>query len=249
LSIKNIYKSLKFEISFILIDFFYRIYTSTFRFRFTGVEHFENVRQSHPFGSFVMAVWHQGFFGSIRGMKDTGLTCLISPSKDGEIIARIASKLGYEVIRGSSSRGAAEAREDFYTRMKTVKCCPTMTVDGPRGPRFVVKSGAVDFARKGGLKILPFAMDSGKRWILSRSWDLGIIPKPFSLVRLEFAPPQKVSADCHGEDFLKAKLELAESLNQLRKKLATELQHEDLSSLSQPKKNPSDHSGPVHGTR
>lgn len=222
---KRYFKKIKFELLSFVIDQFYRNFTATYRYRFTGIEHIEAAQEKHPLGNFVLATWHQGFFASVNAMRQNKLTCLISPSKDGEVIARVAEKLGYTVIRGSSSRGGSEARDAFYHSINSIRCCPTLTPDGPRGPRFVVKSGAVDFARKGGLSIVPFAADSPKRWLLHKSWDRGLIPKPFQRVRIEFGEPMAVSTECHGEDFLQAKLGLAKRLNDVAVRLAIEFGH------------------------
>src|SRR5258708_16320141 len=53
------------------------------------------------------------------------------------------------------------------------------TADGPRGPLYVAKPGAVVLARWAGYKICCFHIAVERAWIL-KSWDRMMIPKPFS---------------------------------------------------------------------
>jgi len=53
------------------------------------------------------------------------------------------------------------------------------TIDGPRGPVYVAKDGAVILARHTGHAILPFHITM-KRYIEAPSWDRLQIPLPFS---------------------------------------------------------------------
>jgi lysophospholipid acyltransferase (LPLAT)-like uncharacterized protein len=53
------------------------------------------------------------------------------------------------------------------------------TIDGPRGPVYVAKDGAVILARHTGHAILPFHI-AMKRYIEAPSWDRLQIPLPFS---------------------------------------------------------------------
>ncbi len=110
---------------------------------------------------------------------------LISRSFDGELIARTIEHLGFHTVRGSSSRyGAsgllalARALEDGYPAI--------FTADGPRGPLYKAKPGAVKLAQLTGHAIGAFYLLPEKAWLL-RSWDSFMIPKPFSRVAVSWA--------------------------------------------------------------
>jgi len=101
-----------------------------------------------------------------------------SRSRDGEYIARFIQRFGYGAARGSSSRGAGRALAEM------VECLESgidvaFTIDGPRGPVYVAKDGAVILARHTGHAILPFHITM-KRYIEAPSWDRLQIPMPFS---------------------------------------------------------------------
>ena len=73
-------------------------------------------------------------------------------------------------------------------------CTTAFTIDGPKGPRYVAKMGAVLLAKKSGHPILPVTMALDRYWT-TPSWDLFQIPKPFTRARVYVAPPIYVPAD------------------------------------------------------
>ncbi len=59
------------------------------------------------------------------------------------------------------------------------------TADGPRGPVYKAKPGAVKLAQLTGYSIGIFYAHPEKAWLL-RSWDRFLIPKPFSRVAISW---------------------------------------------------------------
>lgn len=118
---------------------------------------------------------------------------LASRSRDGEIVARFVSRFGLEPVRGSSSRGGAEALRLLMralARGRDVVVVP----DGPRGPREMAKLGVIALARLSGAPIVPIAIGVSAEWRLG-SWDEFRIPKPFSRCVLRFGEPIRIPAD------------------------------------------------------
>jgi lysophospholipid acyltransferase (LPLAT)-like uncharacterized protein len=110
---------------------------------------------------------------------------LVSRSFDGELIARTIEQLGFLTARGSSTRSGssgllalAKAAERGHP--------PAFTADGPRGPVYKAKPGAVKMAQLTGYAIGIFYAHPEKAWLL-RSWDRFLIPKPFSRVAISWA--------------------------------------------------------------
>jgi hypothetical protein len=110
---------------------------------------------------------------------------LISLSFDGELIARTIERLGYLTARGSSTRSGGSG---LWALAKAVERGhpAVFTADGPRGPVYEVKPGAVKLAQLTGYAIGIFYAHPEKAWVL-RSWDRFLIPKPFSRVALSYA--------------------------------------------------------------
>ena len=115
---------------------------------------------------------------------------LASRSRDGELVARFVGRFGFEVVRGSSSRGGAEALR-LLARSLGDGHDVVVVPDGPRGPREMVKAGVVTLARISGAPIVPMALGASAEWRLS-SWDEFRIPKPFSRCVLRFGDPIRV---------------------------------------------------------
>ncbi len=125
---------------------------------------------------FIYAFWHQRLLLFSYTHRFHGIPILISRHADGELIARIAERLGFRTVRGSSTRGGA-AGLLAMTRLGAVDMA--ITPDGPRGPRHRVKPGVIFLAAQTGYPILPGTVSYDRFWSF-KSWDRFILPKPFA---------------------------------------------------------------------
>ena len=163
---------------------------ATARFRVEGWEHFEEASRGGPP---VMAFWHEQIFLTTYYFRRRRIVVMTSQSFDGEYIARFIQRLGYGAARGSSTRGGVGALVEM-ARLVRAGCPAGFTVDGPRGPRRVAKTGALLLAKKTGRPVLPFAVTAERCWRLG-SWDRLQIPAPFTRAVVRIAPPIRVPAD------------------------------------------------------
>lgn len=127
----------------------------------------------------IFAFYHNRLLGLCYTQKKKNVGILISSHFDGEVIARITSHMGYHPLRGSSTKGGAAGLLSMLRDREVWNLA--ITVDGPKGPKGVVKPGVVYLASKSGLPIVPLSCNSSKKWVLS-SWDRFEIPKPFAEV-------------------------------------------------------------------
>lgn len=143
-------------------------------------------------GPVVFAFWHRTLLVCAHRFRNKQIAILISPSFDGELIARTVALLGFYPVRGSSSRGGASglrAMADAYNEGH--RCA--FTADGPRGPNMIAKPGPVQLAQlTSATWIGVYYALPNRRWELN-SWDRFMIPKPFSTVT--FTWPTHVSPD------------------------------------------------------
>ncbi len=139
----------------------------------------------------IMATWHNNCFGGILAHTFQNFNPLMSKSKDGDLVAFVCERMGIAPVRGSSSRGGKEAREQIVENFKR-GYSSAITVDGPKGPIYEVKMGIVDIARRGNVAILPFGAIADRYWTL-KSWDRFRIPKPFARIRVFYGEPIVVS--------------------------------------------------------
>ncbi|HMF65144.1 MAG TPA: lysophospholipid acyltransferase family protein [Edaphobacter sp.] len=139
----------------------------------------------------VYAFWHRCLLACAWRFRNNGVTILISRSFDGELIARTVERLGFVVIRGSSSRDGAAGLRNLQRAYLDGHYC-AITADGPRGPVYVAKPGVVQLAKLVNSTVGAFYVHPERAWEL-RSWDRFLIPKPFS--RVTVAWTTQVHAD------------------------------------------------------
>jgi hypothetical protein len=158
----------------------------------------------------IVAVWHQRLLlglGYVAKFRNFELAIMISQSRDGDLGAGLAERLGLVPVRGSSSRGGATA---LAAILKALKKNPAVIhiVDGPRGPKGVVKPGLITMAQLSGAVILPIIASAKKAWILG-NWDRFLVPKPFSEVTIEWGQPMAVPRDLDpsGDEELRREIE------------------------------------------
>ena len=161
--------------------------------RVVGDEHTEKALAATP--SVIPVYWHQHqLFCSkylldqtARGLK---LGFLISPSVDGDIGVMIVAKFGGHSIRGSASHTGARALRDYYEALVKQGISPSITPDGPKGPRFVFKPGAILLSQMSQRPMLPLAYAASRAWLIA--WDKFVIPWPFSRIVIAVGAPRQV---------------------------------------------------------
>ncbi len=110
---------------------------------------------------------------------------LVSASRDGAWLAAFFSLVGIRNVRGSSSRLGREAVTALVDVVRGGNDVG-ITPDGPRGPRYDFKAGALIVARRTRMPILLLGAEYESAWQLN-SWDGFYLPKPFSRIRVHCA--------------------------------------------------------------
>jgi lysophospholipid acyltransferase (LPLAT)-like uncharacterized protein len=165
----------------------------------------------------IYTFWHNRVFLATYFWQKRGIVVMTSQSFDGEYIARFIQRFGYGAARGSSTRGAVGAIVEMARLMRAGS--PTaFTIDGPKGPQYVAKMGAVLLAKKTGQPILPFTITAQRFWEAKRSWDGFKVPLPFSRARVDIAPPIYVSADTNDAALESKRDELQAALNEINER-------------------------------
>jgi lysophospholipid acyltransferase (LPLAT)-like uncharacterized protein len=146
---------------------------------------------------FVFAFWHGSMAYAWWRMRRHRPASLVSQSKDGQILSEILRGWGYRLIRGSSSKGSAEAMDAMRQAVREGNVL-AITPDGPRGPRHALKMGAVRVAQTTGVPLVLCAVGFRSRHVL-RSWDAFEIPCPFSRIMVEYSDPILIDPDAEGD--------------------------------------------------
>jgi hypothetical protein len=183
----------------------------TMKFEVEGFEHHETVTDNGRLP--IYTFWHDRILATTYWWRNCRAVVLTSRSFDGEYIARFIQRFGYGAVRGSSTRGAVGAVVEMARVMRAG--CPTcFVVDGPKGPPYVAKMGAVLLAKRSGHPIVPVTMALHRLWKLP-SWDAFQIPKPFTRAKIFVAPPIYVTADANDEELERKRTELQQVLDGL----------------------------------
>ena len=145
----------------------------------------------------IYSFWHRAVFPATWIWRKQKIAVMVSRSFDGEYIARIIQRFGFGAVRGSSSRGGAAAllgMKDVLGQGESV----AFTIDGPRGPKYVAKTGPVLLSKMTGLPMSAFYVALDDTWVL-KTWDDFMIPKPFSRALVRLSRKTIVPADATDE--------------------------------------------------
>ncbi len=187
----------------------------TVKFTVDGWEHWEAASANGKLP--IYAFWHNRVFLATYFWRRRRIVVMTSKSFDGEYIARFIQRFGYGASRGSSTRGATGAVIEMI-RLMRAGCPCAFTIDGPKGPRYVAKMGAVLLAKKTGNPILPFTITADKFWKAKKSWDGFQLPRPFTRARVWIAAPISVRADADDAELKAKRDELQRALDELNQR-------------------------------
>ena len=140
----------------------------------------------------IYSFWHRAVFASAFLWRKTGIAVMVSRSFDGEYIARTIEKLGFVAVRGSSSRGGAQALLGLKSQLEQGNLV-AFTIDGPRGPKYVAKPGPVLLSRASASPMAAFYVALSHARVLN-TWDALLIPRPFSKALVRFSGKIQVPA-------------------------------------------------------
>lgn len=174
-------------------------------------------------GAVIPVFWHQHLLLCARFVADrrSGLKpgFMISPSVDGQAPAMLAELYGAHVVRGSGSYTGLRAVRGVHQAIVKDGISPAITPDGPRGPRFKFKPGAIFAAQISGKAVVPIAYAARPAWVL-KTWDKFVIPAPFAKVCIAIGEPYSPPEDKDDAHMAEAERELQERLHRAYKDAA-----------------------------
>ena len=168
-------------------------------------------------GNYIAALWHNRLllisFVLNKFFPDRPGAGLISASRDGDLIADVTQRFGFDVVRGSSSRMGASALLELSEILASGRDV-LLTPDGPRGPVYELGPGIIFLAQKSGAAVLPMNMEYSNCWRV-KSWDRFIMPRPFAKVRVIIGPPQQIRSTSTPEEFENERLRFQNAMMSL----------------------------------
>ena len=189
-----------------------RAICSTLRWEVRGRHHLDSIidRGHRP----IFASWHACLLGATWFFRERGIVVMSSISRDAEYTGRVIKRFGYGTARGSSTRGGGRALAEMAECLKN-GIEAGFTIDGPRGPAYVAKPGAVTLARHTGQAILPFHI-AARKYVELPSWDRLQIPLPFTRAAVLISEPIYVSRHASSAEVAAKQQALQSALDDLR---------------------------------
>lgn len=179
----------------------------------------EMVPINAPKENCLYAIWHAHQL-SVHSMKDNNngkLNVMISHSRDGKIVAKITEKWGIKVIRASYHRkGCISGSKELVDSLQAGECGAIM-VDGPRGPKEVVKDGVIKLAKMAKKPIVPTYMYSTNKTLLTLpGWDGLRVPFFITKAIVLHGEPIFVKEDATDEEIELYRQEVQKSMDTLK---------------------------------
>jgi lysophospholipid acyltransferase (LPLAT)-like uncharacterized protein len=187
------------------------LWTMTVRVRFIGREIPDRLKEGGQ--NVIYAFWHGRQFLLFHTHRRGGIIIPASESRDGDIQAGILRRFGFDVVRGSSKRKGDRALLGMVDGLRKGKNV-AIAVDGPRGPMYEVKPGVLYLAGKLGKPIIPVATSSRHSWILGKTWEKFMLPRPFTKALIMYGEPIHVQG-ISEEELEAGRKSLQEALNRL----------------------------------
>lgn len=184
------------------------------RYRVVGRE---QLTKYHGKSGFIINAWHGQQLIGFYFFRCCGYYILSSMSRDGDFSSTIMRKFGWNIIRGSSSKGAVRSLIELL-RVLRQGAGLVMTPDGPRGPLYHIEPGGLYLAQKTGAPIIPMAMIYDRKWISKRSWDQFVIPKPFARCVAYLGDPLFIKDKLSDEELEVEKKRLQDAIHEANRR-------------------------------
>jgi hypothetical protein len=190
-----------------------RLIGPTLRFEIIGIHNATRIRERGE--PAIAAFWHRCILQAVWFWRNRGIVVLNTVNFDGQWTRRVIERLGFGTAQGSSSRGAIEGITALAQQLQEGHHV-ALTIDGPRGPRYVAKPGAVILARRTGKPITIFHIATERGITFKKSWDLFRLPCPYSRAVMVCAPLIFVPTDADGEAMTRKQAEVQAALERVR---------------------------------
>lgn len=171
----------------------------TGRFQVEGMSHFTESRRQGPV---ILTAWHgmtMMLAGYLLNHYETDRLALILPDDwRGETLSVWAEKQGalpYPMnLKGEAGMATARRLAGLVRLVKREGYDCYINPDGPDGPAYRVKPGAVYIAQKTGAALLPLGAYTRTAYRLNR-WDQYAVPYPWSRISVVIGPPLTVAGE------------------------------------------------------
>ncbi len=164
----------------------------------------------------IASFWHYSIIYLFYHVRKRSATVMVSASKDGEYIARLARQFGFDTARGSRNNKGVGALKGILRAVRRGSNA-AIVADGSQGPVMKAQPGAILVASRTGAVIIPMAWSASSHFVI-HSWDRTAIPYPFSRINMLYGDPLSVPRGLDAQGLEIHRVLLEKSLNDLYKK-------------------------------
>ena len=161
----------------------------------------------------IASFWHYSIAYLFFHVRKYSATVMVSASRDGDYIARLAEEFGFDSVRGSRNKKGFEALKGMLRAVRNGSNA-AIVADGSQGPVRVAQPGAILVASRTGAPVIPIVW-SASRYFTIRSWDRTAIPKLFSRIDVFYGEPIYIPAKLKPEEMDEYRIRLEQDLNTL----------------------------------
>ena len=151
-----------------------------------GRKNYQTILNSN--NSVIFSVWHGQLLSIVYDLRDEPINAVAGTHSDADYISSIASRWGWNMIRGSSKERGNIAYKKMINILNKKGSSVFITPDGPTGPRRVPKLGIIRAAQTTGAAIIPVSVHSTRKWGFT-NWDTFYLEKPFGKIYIRYGDP------------------------------------------------------------
>ena len=139
--------------------------------------------------SIIFSVWHGHLLSIVYDLRNLKINALAGTHKDADLISQIATKWGWNMIRGSSKKDGAIAYKTMLRLLyQSTNTMLFITPDGPSGPPRIPKNGIIGLAQSCKVGVIPITVQYTKSWGF-KNWDTFYVAKPFGSISINYGKP------------------------------------------------------------
>lgn len=199
--------TIRYRLKIFLSKWILKFIYGTCRWKVSNEQELNRLRNSGR--SILIASWHGRLLAPFMYFSNQGYYALAGTHSDAELISQIAERMGWKMIRGSSTEKGVAAFKHIVRTLKKAGSVIYITPDGPKGPACELKPGTIRSAQLTGAAVLPISGQATRTWGFT-NWDTFFVAKPFSRIELVFGEPLEIPRDAderEAENQLKTALD------------------------------------------
>ena len=210
-NLKQISRRLGFLAGPFLGSFLLNRLLASCRWQYSGREPVDRLLEEGK--PFIGVTWHYDLISVLYHFRHTRSVVMVSRSTDGELVARMVKKWGFQSVRGSKHKGGLDASRELITTIRQGRIAG-LVADGSQGPAHRVQKGAVFIARATQAPLIPCIVTARKK-IRLNTWDRTQIPLPFTDAAMYFGPALMVPPKSSGGSLEQSRRDLQQALDAL----------------------------------